>query len=545
MAGANEGQALTLELNADTRRALKSIEAFNRRMSGLAPEMQASARKAVRGIENEFGNINVKKALDKVFDSSKLAVIEAGSAKLRVFGSAIEPLGPLGIAAAAGVVALATAFAQSREAIEYADGIYKAAAAAHTTTDALQEMRVAVSKAGGDAASAGPALAEFSANLGKAEAGVPRALRAFRELFGTGFSAADASKLAASGTGLDQVVARIQKLKNPEQQDAIIQQFGLEGLKPLILAGADAWKTWREEAKAAGLVLDSEVIRRGHELNVQMDELTLKIKNDLTTAFVNLGPVLVGLLGLVDKMLSGINKFSGELARDPVFQALVETSLGKSAADAVQHYGTGQIAQFGVSGTLTEAQLQAGLGAPKGNAKLNDVTRGAKNDFSDKAGQAQKEIDKQQEDLAKAQEALTANVQARAELERLGLSKARDQIFDQINEAERRAINDKGITVAQRNQLLAQYELAKTIADQVLGEKTALADRKEAWAIVDKEVALRKYDVSALEAELSADAATAVTAKDRNAFEKRLLAAQQTEAAKELDLKITRGLQDG
>jgi hypothetical protein len=44
------------------------------------------------------------------------------------------------------------------------------------------------------------------------------------------------------------------------------------------------------------------VIRRGHDLNVQMDELSGKIKNELTTAFINLGPVLVGLLGLLEKM---------------------------------------------------------------------------------------------------------------------------------------------------------------------------------------------------------------------------------------------------
>jgi hypothetical protein len=127
MAGTTDAQALLLTINADTSKALKAVEALNKRLAGIAPEMEAHARRGAKAVEEGLGSINVKRALDKVFDSSKLAVIEEGSTKLRIFGSAIEPLGPLGIAAAAGVVALGAAFEESRKAIEYADSLYKAA----------------------------------------------------------------------------------------------------------------------------------------------------------------------------------------------------------------------------------------------------------------------------------------------------------------------------------------------------------------------------------------------------------------------------------
>jgi hypothetical protein len=673
---ADGGQALLLTISADTSKALKAVDNLNKRLSGIAPEMERNAKKAAAALETSFNGINADKfkamlsetaalqdklqaarkeanvaeatslnqqlvlqerlqraavaqletqlAIAKasgnnkrsaelqetlavyqqfqklgsvgiigtkglaeahafgaalkdaekaaegvnlgkagrsIFDNARFATLEEGGAKLRIFGSALEPLGPLGIAAAAGIVAVAEAFAQAHEAVEFADGLFKAAAAAHVSTDALQEMRVAVTKAGGDASAAGPALLQFSEILGKAQEGL-KGIRPFQALFGKGFSVADVKGLGGNEQALDAVVAKIQNLSSRSQQDAAISQFGLQGLAPLILAGADAWKEWREEAKAAGLVLDGEVIRRGHELNVQMDELTGKIKVDLTTAFINLGPVLVQLLGYVGAMLDKIKDFTGELhkypalgkllgdvAAAPLRSALGQDASGPIARDSAELFHQKNTkAQFDVAKGITESQLQAGLGpppAPKGPGNLADLTKGAKNDFDERADAAQKELDKQLQDLANAEGALTEAVEQHAELEKRATSAARDQIFDQINEAERRIVADKGITAAKRDQLLAQYELAKAVADQVLGEKNALTDRRAEWALVDSQVAIRKQEVSALEAGLSTDAALATTAKERNAFERRLLDAQQAEAKKELDLDISRGLETG
>jgi hypothetical protein len=213
----------------------------------------------------------------------------------------------------------------------------------------------------------------------------------------------------------------------------------------------------------------------------------------------------------------------------------------------VQKFGQSQVAEFGVSGDLTEAQLQAGLGKPRGKGALADLTNHPKPkaDFGEKADQAQKEIDKQQEALLKAQADLTDNVQLHAALEKLASASARDQVFDQINEFEKRVIQDKGITAAQRDQLLAQLELAKAVADQALGEKNALADRKAIWETVDREVALAKQDAAALEAKYRLSVATAVTAAERNDAERHLLAIQQRGQTNDSERDIARGLEDG
>jgi hypothetical protein len=296
---ADDGQALLLTISADTSKALKSLDGLNRKLQGLGPEFERHGKKAAEGLEKGIGTINVRKALDKVFDSSKLAVIEEGSTKLRIFGSAIEPLGPLGIAAAAGVVALGAAFAQ----VERGDRVHRTACSRPLSRRAHLHRRPAGIPRRHRQGGRGRQLRQARRCSSSAR---PRArlseglkgLRPFQALFGKGFSVADVKALGGNERGAGRCRGKkIQNLSSRSQQDAAISQFGLQGLAPLILAGADAWAKYREEAKGAGLVLDKDVIRRGHELNVQMDELTGKIKNDLTTAFINLGPVLVELLG--------------------------------------------------------------------------------------------------------------------------------------------------------------------------------------------------------------------------------------------------------
>jgi hypothetical protein len=539
MAGTSDAQALLLTVSADTSKALKAIDKLNARLAGIAPEMERHGKKAAEGLEKGLGSVDVNKALRKVFDSSKLAVVEEGSAKLRIFGSAIEPLGPLGIAAAAGVVALGEAFAQSKEAIEYADGLYKAAAAAHISTDALQEYRAAIVKAGGDANAAGPALLQFSEALGKAEEGLPKAQRAFKALFGTGFGTAQIKGLGGTDQALDAVVAKIQNLSSRSQQDAAISQFGLQGLAPLILAGAEAWAKYREEARASGLVLDQEVIRRGHELNVQMDELTGKIKNELTSAFINLGPVLVGLLGLVDKMLDGVGKFTGELARNPMIQALIETSAGKSVADAVQRFGESQVAEFGVSGTLTEEQLQAALGK-RGTGKLSDLTpKGADQTASfDKT--ALDALNTGNEALAKAKAALITGLLQHADAEKAAVDLALKKKLDDLELEAQKIAKSKNDAdkLAQR----AKINSAKVAEQQAAEAQKQLIDQQATTKVLEEWLAYADR-IRADYSKIASNAAhMAVTAKERNDIETKDLLANQRRELDDLDKRQANSL---
>jgi hypothetical protein len=66
---ADDGQALLLTISADTSKAIKSLDNLNRKLQGLGPEFERHGKKAAEGLEKGIGSINVRKALDKVFDS--------------------------------------------------------------------------------------------------------------------------------------------------------------------------------------------------------------------------------------------------------------------------------------------------------------------------------------------------------------------------------------------------------------------------------------------------------------------------------------------
>jgi hypothetical protein len=551
---ADDGQALLLTISADTSKALKSLDGLNRKLQGLGPEFERHGKKAAEGLEKGIGTINVRKALDKVFDSSKLAVIEEGSTKLRIFGSAIEPLGPLGIAAAAGVVALGAAFEEAHKAIEFTDSLYKAAQAAHVSTDALQEYRAAIVKAGGDANAAGPALLQFSETLGKAQEGL-KGLRPFQALFGKGFSVADVKGLGGNEQALDAVVAKIQNLSSRSQQDAAISQFGLQGLAPLILAGADAWAKYREEARGAGLVLDKDVIRRGHELSVQMDELTGKIKNDLTTAFVNLGPVLVQLLGYVAQMLDKIKGFTKELGKTPAAAKLLADSakgpfqgiggtiqLEKDLIATIRQKAIAGKVDFSAGRKFGASDNLFGGTPPLGKGHLADLSKTPKG--SDQTA----ELDKAALDAlntglhaqAVAQAALITGIYANAEAEKDAVDKGLTKKLDDLELEAQKIAKAKNDTdkLAQR----AKINSAKVAEQQAAEAQKQLLDQQATTKALEEWLAYADR-IRADYSKIAQNAAhMAVTAKDRNDIETKDLLANQRRELDDLDKRQANSL---
>lgn len=550
MAGTSDAQALLLTINADTSKAVKALDNLNRRLSGIGPEFERHGRKAAESLERGLGSINPGQALRKVFDSARFNVIEEGSAKLRIFGSAIEPLGPLGIAAAAGVVALGAAFEEAHKAVEYTDGLYKAAQAAHVSTDALQEMRAAVIKAGGDAEAAGPSLLRFSETLGKAQEGL-RGIRPFQALFGKSFSVADVKGLGGNEQALDAVVAKIQNLSSRSQQDAAIEQFGLQGLAPLILAGADAWTKYREEAKAAGLVLDSGVIKRGHELNVQMDELTGKIKNELTAAFIDLGPILVDLLKLLaqaahfaKEIADGIGNHKSAKQKADNLQAFVDQSTDKNGKTL------GFASQKSIDDAKKEiARLRAIKEPPPppppkttGTGQLADLTKTPKG--SDQTAEFDKAaLDALNAGLhaqAQAQAALITGIYAHAEAEKDAVDKGLTKKLDDLELEAQKIAKSKNDAdkLAQR----AKINSAKVAEQQAAEAQKQLIDQQATTRALEEWLAYADRIRSEYSKIASNSAHMAVTAKERNDIETKDLIANQRRELDDLDKRQANSL---
>jgi hypothetical protein len=279
------------------------------------------AQKGSKDIAGHFNNLdrtlaapNFGRSLEKIFDSSRLATLDAAGAKLRIFGSALEPLGALGLVAAGGVVALAAALKQAGDAAEFARNIANTAKALHLTTDALQELQFANKAAGGTEEGLTTSLQEFTVALGKAEAGTKRGLVPFKELFGNDFTRDAAKGLGGVDAALRQVIERIGKLRTPEQKDAIIEQLGLRGIAPLVNDGVEKMQALREEAQRIGVVMDEGLIKKGAAANEQFETLSKVIDVQLKSAFVDLAPVLTQLLTIAAKFAHEINDVAQALA---------------------------------------------------------------------------------------------------------------------------------------------------------------------------------------------------------------------------------------
>ena len=171
----------------------------------------------------------------------------------------MEALGPAGLTATAGIGA-AAALGEAKSAMDFAHALEITANRLHVTTDALQEYRYAARLAGDSEEGADAALEAFSATLGKAQAGLPRAL-SFQEL---GFTKEQVKGFTDTDSALQAVTDRISKLARPAQEDAVVEQLGLTGVGASVVeGGTDAMTRFKEEAKAAGVVMDSRLLKEG------------------------------------------------------------------------------------------------------------------------------------------------------------------------------------------------------------------------------------------------------------------------------------------
>lgn len=336
MAGPNDAHALLLTLSADTSKITKSLDALSKRVSGLAPELESKGKRAMSGLERGLGKPGVGKALDNVFDRSRLAVIEAGTARIPVFGSALEALGPQGVAAAAGVAALTAAIVAARQAAAFADELGDTADKLHVTTDALQEYRYAIRAAGGEEKDADAALEAFSVTLGQAQAGFAKAQKGFLLL---GFTKEQIKGFQDVETTLPKVSEALQGMSD-SQKDAALSALGLKPLQQLLDDGPTQMAALRDEAHRLGLVMDAELVKRGGEINDQFDTVTKVIDVQLKSALVDLGPILVGILGLV----ADIARAAGDVVdKFRSIEAKRSEGLRKEIADLKTQRDTGKI----------------------------------------------------------------------------------------------------------------------------------------------------------------------------------------------------------
>lgn len=302
MAGRTDLEALVYQMSTDIRQLERQNTRALAVVNGTSNKIEARYK--------ALGRIDMGKFLDRTFDRSRLAVFEAGAARVPIFGGALEALGGAGMIAAAGLAAVAVAGTQAVQAMAFADEIDDAAQKLMIGTDALQEYRFAMTEVGGEAKDADSAIESFNKTLGTAQSGLsPKAMKGFAAL---GFTKAQLQSYSSGEELLSEVARRIADLSKESEQAAVAEKLGLGAMLPLLREGAAGMEALRQKARDMGIVMDAELVAKGAQANQEFETMARVIDVELKSAFVGLSDEVVGFTRHLADALKALNDFLGK-----------------------------------------------------------------------------------------------------------------------------------------------------------------------------------------------------------------------------------------
>lgn len=279
--------------------------------------------------------------------------------------------------------------------IQSLDDIGKTADRIGITTDALQELRVVAESAGVSQAALDTSIEKLGKGLAEASMGIGTAKVALEQL---NLSADDLIGLGLDGA-MGKIADAINKVPSPMERTALAMQlFGRSGapMLNLLREGSDGMETMREEARKLGVVIDEDLIRNAEEAQTQLDLMSRVINAQLSSALIELAPLLVSAATGVASVAKAAASF---LNLD--FSGMTNTALldAEGLKKLAQEY-SGLESELGA---VTRAQ----------SAYQNNVDRGAEGE-----AQAAKFLDRR----TKAEEALASAIAKKQVQEKAGAS---------------------------------------------------------------------------------------------------------------------------
>jgi len=178
------------------------------------------------------------------------------------------------------------------------DNIGKTADRLGLTTDALQELRAAAESAGVSQNTLDMAMQRFGRRVAEARQGTGEARGVLAEL---GIELTDA---AGNARDIEDVLADVADemsvmADQTDRNRVAMKLFDSEGVAMvnLLREGADSMARMREEARQMGVVIDEDLIRKAEESQSQLDLMGRVIKAELSSAFVELAPLITHVVG--------------------------------------------------------------------------------------------------------------------------------------------------------------------------------------------------------------------------------------------------------
>lgn len=256
-------------------------------------------------------------------------------------GMAAKRLVPI-LAAVAGVGALKSVVSQLDEIGKKADQI-------GLTTDALQEMRSVAESAGVSQGALDSSLERFSKRLGEAVNGTGAAKTA---LEGMGLAATDLTAIPLD-EAVELIADEMGKMESPtERAAAAAALFGREGVAMvnLLREGSKGMQEMRQQARDLGIVIDEDLVRGAEEAQTKLDLMGRVINAQLSSALVELAPLLVGAAESAANMARTIREVIGDVVEFADVIGISDLLGGVSDALGLTHTQMGNLTGAMVSG---------------------------------------------------------------------------------------------------------------------------------------------------------------------------------------------------
>jgi len=302
--------------------------------------------------------------------------------------------GLLAVAAPAAIVTM------GKSALQAADAIGKVASTAGVTTDTIQEMRHAASLSGIMFNDLDQGMQQFNKRVGELRAGTGALFTYLNKTDKALISQVQSAH--STDAALDLVFKAMQKVASSSGRAALAAAaFGRSGQRISIMA--DDYERLRKEARDLGLVIDSQLIENTEEANDKMDTMSRIISTQLTSAFLELAPLIIEVTQGITVATLAISKFfkasekktTNESRLNELTEELnaLETAL-KSAVDA----GSKEFVTFTSAGamvnTIGSARAQIKMlkeDIDKLNGSVNGDGGGTESD-SEKSKRLKKEL---------------------------------------------------------------------------------------------------------------------------------------------------------
>lgn len=298
MSSAVRSVAYRLSIEGD-QIAVQKLESFGR-----------AGRQAIEPVSPVLKGVSA--ASEDVQSSLKGMASQVGAV-----GTGLIAMGPVGLGIAVTLYAISKAateaFSHAKEAAEFADGIESAAQKLTLGVGAYQQISAAAKEFNIQQGTVDSQLSSLRDNLNQFIAGVGGrgSDRVFKNL---GVSREDLSNAGSFENQINLIADALARIQNQGVREGLASKLGIDQLLPILGGGAQKLDELRAAAVAAGLTLDSDLVKRGADANKQWEKLSTIFNNELRTAFISLAPLLQGVLNIAisiaDQFRSIVDSFS-------------------------------------------------------------------------------------------------------------------------------------------------------------------------------------------------------------------------------------------